>query len=88
MKIWPVQDAKARFSELLDTVAAEGPQTVTRRGVETAVVVPIDQWKKLTVAGERSWIDFLLAAEPKFDLDPYIPRRRGIGVRSRAVDLG
>ena len=31
------QEAKARFSELLDTSLAEGPQIVTRRGVEAAV---------------------------------------------------
>ena len=46
-KKWPVQDAKARFSELLDTTIAEGPQIVTKRGVETAVLLPIEQWRKL-----------------------------------------
>ena len=40
MKTWPVQDAKARFSELIETCLREGPQLVTRRGLETAVVVP------------------------------------------------
>ena len=44
---WPVQDAKSRFSELLDTTLAEGPQIVTKRGVETAVLVPIEQWRNL-----------------------------------------
>ena len=34
MSSWPVQDAKARFSELLDTALKQGPQVVTRRGVE------------------------------------------------------
>ena len=48
MKHWPVQDAKARFSELLEASVKEGPQIVTRRGVETAVVVPIEEWKRLT----------------------------------------
>ena len=43
MGVWKVQDAKARFSELLETSLAEGPQIVTRRGVETAVIVPIEQ---------------------------------------------
>ena len=43
---WPVHDAKARFSELLDRVVAEGPQIVTKRGVETAVMVPIDIWRR------------------------------------------
>ncbi len=36
MKTWPVQDAKARFSELLDTCLREGPQIVTKRGAEAA----------------------------------------------------
>ncbi len=29
MKIWPVQDAKSRFSELLDACASEGPRMVS-----------------------------------------------------------
>ena len=41
MNTWPVQDAKARFSELLDACVSEGPQVVTRRGAETAVLIPI-----------------------------------------------
>ena len=44
---WQVQEAKARFSELLETSLAGGPQIVTKRGVETAVLVPIDQWRRL-----------------------------------------
>ena len=39
-KTWQVQDARARFSELLKTSLAEGPQIVTRWGVETAMLVP------------------------------------------------
>ena len=46
-KRWPVQDAKARFSELLETACAEGPQIVTKRGVETAVLLPIERWRRL-----------------------------------------
>ena len=46
-KTWPVQDAKARFSELLETCVREGPQIVTRRGEETAVLVPMREWKRL-----------------------------------------
>jgi prevent-host-death family protein len=50
MTDWPVQDAKARFSELLDTAQREGPQVVTRRGREAAVLVPIEQWRRLQAA--------------------------------------
>lgn len=45
-KRWPVQDAKSRFSELVDIAIAEGPQIVTRRGLETAVLLPIEQWRR------------------------------------------
>ena len=47
MKTWPVQDAKARFSELLETCLREGPQLVTRRGEKAAVLVPAEDWEKL-----------------------------------------
>ena len=47
---WQVYDAKARFSEFLDATLKEGPQVVTRRGVETAVLVPIDEWKRLKLS--------------------------------------
>jgi len=45
MASWQVQDAKARFSEFLDATLKKGPQVVTRRGVETAVLVPIAEWR-------------------------------------------
>ena len=46
-KTWQVQDAKARFSALLDAAVKDGPQIVTRWGIEAAVLVPIDQWRQL-----------------------------------------
>ena len=45
--IWPVPEAKARFSELLEKSVSEGPQIVTKQGVETAVLVQIDEWRRL-----------------------------------------
>jgi prevent-host-death family protein len=39
-KIWPVRDAKAHFCEFLDACLADGPQIVTQRGAEAAVLVP------------------------------------------------
>lgn len=70
MKHWPVQDAKARFSELLDASVTEGPQMVTRRGIETAVVVPVDEWRRLTEGGPRKTAMDLLVHDPRrFELD-------------------
>jgi antitoxin Phd len=72
--VWQVYDAKARFSELLDTALKDGPQVVTRRGVETAVLVPIDEWKRLRGEKRESIKDILLDPNGPFDLD--IPPRR------------
>ena len=72
---WPVQDAKSRFSELLDTTIAEGPQIVTKRGVETAVLLPIEQWRRLERMTKPDLKDLLLAPEARTEeLTP--PRRQ------------
>jgi antitoxin Phd len=65
---WSVQEAKARFSELLDASMKEGPQIVTKRGIETAVVVPIEQWRSLQQRARRTLKELLLAPEPRFEL--------------------
>jgi len=44
---WKLEDAKARFSELVRRANDEGPQTVTVRGREAVVVVSADQFEKL-----------------------------------------
>ncbi|KLI98865.1 type II toxin-antitoxin system Phd/YefM family antitoxin [Luteimonas sp. FCS-9] len=46
MKTWQVQEAKARFSELLRVTVEDGPQIVSH-GRPTAVVVPMEQWQRL-----------------------------------------
>jgi len=67
MASWQLQDAKARFSELLDTTIKKGPQIVTRRGVEAAVLVPIEEWNRLQKAARPSLKSLLLAPGPRFD---------------------
>jgi antitoxin Phd len=72
MDTWQVQDAKARFCELLDAAVEKGPQVVTRRGVETAVLVPIEEWRRLQ-RSQRPNIKEVLLSGPKFDLK--LPKR-------------
>lgn len=67
MSSWQVQDAKARFSEFLDATIKKGPQVVTRRGVETAVLVPIEEWNRLQRAARPSLKTLLLASEARFE---------------------
>ena len=45
---WQLQDAKNRFSELVEKAVNSGPQTVTKRGIETVVILSFDEYKKLT----------------------------------------
>ena len=66
MGSWQLQDAKARFSEFLEATLKEGPQIVTRRGVEAAVLVPIDDWRRLQRAARPTLKQLLLAVEPRF----------------------
>ena len=64
MKHWPVQDAKARFSELLETCLREGPQVVTKRCSETAVLVPLAEWKRLQGSARPTLKELLLEHSP------------------------
>ena len=76
-RTWQVQDAKARFSELLERSLAEGPQIVTKRGVETAVLVPIDEWRRLEKRAKPDLKELLLAPEARTDaLTPPRPQHR------------
>jgi antitoxin Phd len=59
---WQVQQAKARFSELLDRTLKEGPQTVTRHGKAVAVMVPVEEYHRLRNRGKS--LKALLAAAP------------------------
>lgn len=45
---WSVAAAKARLSEVIDRAASRGPQTITRNGRETAVVVSAEEWARRT----------------------------------------
>ena len=68
------------FSELLETTIKKGPQVVTRRGVEAAVLVPIEQWHRLQRLSRPGLKELLLRSNPRFEM-PVPPggahRRRG-----------
>jgi prevent-host-death family protein len=82
MNTWPVQDAKSRFSELLEACVNEGPQLVTRRGAETAVLIHISEWQRLNNAARPSLKSLLLSdiGRSDFELPP-----RGTAKRRAAI---
>lgn len=68
MQSWPVQDAKARFSEFLDRCLDQGPQMVTRRGLPAAVLVPVTEWQRLQAQAGPSLKQLLLTDEVRGEL--------------------
>lgn len=68
MQTWPVQDAKARFSEFLEKCLTEGPQMVTKRGSEAAVLVPADEWRRLQAAARPSLKELLLSEQARAEI--------------------
>ena len=79
MRTWQLQDAKARFSELVREAEGGQAQVVSKHGVPSVVVLDVATYERLTAPG-RSLVDVLLAA-PRFehgeldlDRDPSPPR--------------
>ena len=60
---WHLQDAKNNFSKVVDKAISEGPQTVTRRGKRTAVVISAEMYDVLAKT-KPSLEEFLLMGEP------------------------
>lgn len=61
MQTWQLQHAKNRLSEVVDRALKEGPQVITRRGVDTAVVVSVSEYRKLAQPKE-GLVEFLRAS--------------------------
>ena len=84
MNSWQLQEAKARFSEFLDAALTKGPQVVTRRGAEAAVLVPIEEWRRLKRESRPDIKTLLLGPGPRFEK---VTPRRGAWKRRRPVDF-
>ena len=81
---WLLQDAKARFSELIRRVRSEGPQHVTVHGRDEVVVIAAEEFRRLKGALSGKALLAVMQASPHPDID-IEPRRAGFAVRD--VDL-
>lgn len=63
--MWQLQEAKQKFSELVRRTVEEGPQTVTRHGEEVVVVVPAEEYRR--ISGEKPDFKEFLLSGPEFD---------------------
>src|SRR5690348_3136364 len=72
---WTVAEAKAKFSEVIDRAESDGPQTITRNGHTTAVIVAAREWERKTKR-KGTLADFF-AASPLRGSGVQIKRLRG-----------
>jgi antitoxin Phd len=88
MKVWPIQEAKAKFAEIVRLAANEGPQIVSHRGVETAVMVSMEDFRRIQ-ASKTPERDVLLEG-PTLDDDivDFINERSRDTGRDIDLDLG
>ncbi len=82
MQTWQLQEAKNRLSEVVDKALHQGPQVITRRGAETAVVLSMDDYRKMRER-ETDLVDFFRAS-PLAGLELDLERPRDTG---REIEL-
>ena len=81
-KIWPLQEAKTRFSELVNEVVRDGYHTITKNGHPVVVMISKEEFEKLS-SHKQTLLDFFLNAPlPEIDID--IERNHDVG---RNIDL-
>jgi prevent-host-death family protein len=72
---WTVAEAKAKFSEVIDKAQSDGPQTITRNGHTTAVIVAAEEWERKTK--RKGNLAEFFAASPLRGSGVQIKRLRG-----------
>jgi antitoxin Phd len=77
---WQLQTAKARFSELVRRARTEGPQIVTKQGKDDVVVLPVEQYRKLTKRAQQpTSLAQFFAQSPLASVDLNLERERDYG---------
>jgi len=71
---WELQDAKAKFSQVVEDALKVGPQYVTRRGREAVIVLSVEDYEKIT-SKKPTLKEFLLSC-PKIDDDFEFERQK------------
>ncbi len=80
---WQLQEAKNRFSEVVDEALAHGPQTVTRHGREVVVILSIEEYKRIKQP-QKNLFQFMQDS-PLYGLELDLTRSREL---PRDIDLG
>jgi len=84
MRTWPLQEARTRFRDLVDSALDEGPQRITRHGKQAVVVVSEEEWDRRL--GSRPSFGDLLTACPLGQRIFGRGGQRGSSARTRFAD--
>jgi antitoxin Phd len=68
-RVWQLQEAKNKFSEVVDEAVSHGPQIITRRGIETAIVLSYADYRKLLLQQQKLSAFFRDSPLAGLDLD-------------------
>ena len=52
-RTWQLQEAKNKLSQVVDDAISDGPQIITRRGIEVVIVIAYEQFKKMAASEEK-----------------------------------
>lgn len=69
-RMWQIQEAKNKFSQVVEEAIKHGPQIITKRGVETAIVLSYAEYRKVML-NQKNLSDFFREsplAKVDFDL--------------------
>ena len=80
--IWQLQEAKNKFSHLVNRAQKDGPQIVTKHGKEAVVVMAIDDYKRLSKP--KNDLRRFFQKSPLAKIDLQIERKKDI---PRKIDL-
>jgi prevent-host-death family protein len=53
MHTWQLQEAKSKFNKAVANAIHDGPQLITKHGTEVAVVLSVEEYRKLTVSPKK-----------------------------------
>lgn len=73
-RVWQLQEAKNKFSEVVEEALSKGPQVITRRGVEAVIVLSYAEYRKLIVSQKK--LSEFFRQSPLADTDIDLSRDR------------
>lgn len=69
MRVWQLQEAKSKFSEVVEAAITNEPQVITKRGVEVAIVLSYTEYRRLQLSQKKVSLFFRESPLAEYELD-------------------